>query len=184
MRPLRSPPRRSSELVTVTLTDDKGAPIQGIARDEVALLENGVGREIESISPDTRPLTVAVVLEHERSGIRSSFRLQLVEPVVELLRGLPEGSRFALWTTGDRPDKRVDYTDDVRAVSDALRRVAPQGGSTLLDTLVDATKDLRKKEGERSAVVVVSAVGPEFLRTARKSAWSKRPSSRKPRSSA
>src|SRR5688500_16886551 len=100
--------------VTVTLTDDKGAPIQGIARDEVALLENGVGREIESISLDTRPLTVALVLDTSEA-VRSSFRLQLVEPVVELLRGLPEGSRFALWTTGDRPDKRVDYTDDVRA---------------------------------------------------------------------
>jgi VWFA-related protein len=147
--------------VSVTVTDDKGAPLQGLTRDEVGLLENGVGREIESLEPDTRPLTVAFVLDTSEA-VRNSFRLQLIEPVLEFLRGLPEGARFAVWTTGDRPEKRVDFTDDVKVVSDSLRRVAPQGGSTLLDTLVDVAKDLRKKEGERSAVVVLTAVGPEF----------------------
>jgi hypothetical protein len=63
---------------------------------------------------------------------------------------------------GERPTKLVDYTEDVKAVQQALLRVVPQGGSTLLDSLLEATKDLRKKEGERAAVVVLSAVGPEF----------------------
>jgi hypothetical protein len=63
---------------------------------------------------------------------------------------------------GERPTKRVDFTDDVKTVRQALLRVVPAGGSTLLDALLEATKDLRKKEGERSAVVVLSAVGPEF----------------------
>ena len=43
----------------------------------------------------------------------------------------------------------------------------PAGGSTLLDALLEATKDMRKREGERSAVVVVTAVGPEFSSTYR-----------------
>ena len=51
--------------------------------------------------------------------------------------------------------------------SQALPRVVPAGGSTLLDALIEATKDLRKKEGERNAVVVISATGPEFSSTYR-----------------
>src|SRR6185295_5992705 len=58
-------------------------------------------------------------------------------------------------------------TDDVARVDQALKRVAPAGGSTLLDGLMEATKDLSKKEGEHSAVVVVSATGPEFSSTYR-----------------
>jgi hypothetical protein len=61
-------------------------------------------------------------------------------------------------------------------VSDALVRVAPAGGSTLLDALIEATKDLRKKEGERNAVVVVSATGPEFSSAYRERVVSEAPS--------
>ena len=49
-----------------------------------------------------------------------------------------DGSQFALWTVGERPQKRVDFTDDVKLVDQALKRVAPTGGSTLLDALLEA----------------------------------------------
>jgi len=43
-----------------------------------------------------------------------------------------------------------------------LQRIAPQGGSTLLEAIVEAGEHLKKTEGERRAMVVVSALGPEF----------------------
>lgn len=150
-----------SRTVTLTVTDEKGGPVSGLAREDVALVENGVARDIVSFTLDLRPLTVAFLLDTSQA-VQPSYRLHVVPAVVAFLSGLPEGSQFALWTVGERPQKRVDYTDDVKAVDQALKRVAPAGGSTLLDALVEATKDLRKKEGEHSAVVVLSATGPEF----------------------
>lgn len=155
-----------SRTITLTVTDAKGAAVPGLARDDVALLENGVARDVVSFSLDRRPLTVAFLLDTS-AAIGPAYRLHVVAAVTAFLAGLPEGSQFALWTVGDRPEKRVDFTDDVKVVDQALKRVAPNGGSTLLDALLEATKDLRKKEGERSAVVVVSAVGPEFSSTYR-----------------
>jgi VWFA-related protein len=150
-----------TKTVSVTVTDDKGNPVEGLSREDVALLENGVARDVVSLTLDRRPLTLAFLLDTSEA-VASSLRLHLIDAVVGFLRQLPDGSRYALWTTGDRPMKLVDFTTEADAVRNALRRVAPQGGTTMLDAIVEASEDLKKKEGERFAVVAVTGVGPEF----------------------
>jgi hypothetical protein len=44
----------------------------------------------------------------------------------------------------------------------ALRRAFLSGGNTLLDALIEATKDLKKEEGSRTAVVVVTGLTTNF----------------------
>ncbi|MBI3932102.1 MAG: VWA domain-containing protein [Acidobacteria bacterium] len=147
--------------VAVAVTDEKGAPVRGLTREEVVVLENGVARDLVRIDPDDRPLTLAVLLDTSQA-MGSSYRLHVVEAVTRFLTRAPEGARFAVWTTGDRPTRVVDYTDDAAAVAKALRRVAPQGGNTVLDALVEASRDLGKQEGRRTAVLVVTGLGVEF----------------------
>ncbi|HXB53559.1 MAG TPA: VWA domain-containing protein [Vicinamibacteria bacterium] len=145
----------------VTITDEKGRPAEGLSPEEVVVLENGLARDIVGLLPDRRPLTVAVLLDTS-ANMNSDLRMQVLEPLVAFLMGLPSGSKYALWTTGDRPLKLVDYTSDPLEASQALKRVPPQGGNTVLDALVEASADLKKKEGERSAVVAVTKIGIEF----------------------
>jgi molybdopterin converting factor small subunit len=87
-----------------------------------------------------------------------------VDAVLGLLSRLPEGARYSLWTTGDRPNKVVDLTDDRAAAGDALRRVAPMGGNYMLDAITEASTDLAKtaREGDRVALLAVTGMGPEF----------------------
>jgi VWFA-related protein len=145
----------------VTITDEKGRPAEGLGPEEVVVLENGLARDVVGLLPDRRPLTVAVLLDTS-VNMGTALRQNVLPPLVAFLMGLPSGSRYALWTTGDRPIKLVDYTSDVLEASQALTRVSPQGGNTLLDALVEASADLKKKEGERSAVVAVTKIGIEF----------------------
>ena len=149
--------------LTVTLLDDKGAEVTDVSVADVALVENGVHRDIASFARDLRPLTAAILVDSS-AAVSSSYRLNVVEAVVGLVARLPEGARYSIWTTGDRPTKVVDYTDDRAAAGTALRRVAPQGGNYTLDALAEASVDLAKlaKEGTRRAVVAVTAMGPEF----------------------
>jgi VWFA-related protein len=147
--------------VSVTVTDDKGNPVEGLGRDDVALLENGVARDVVSLTLDRRPLTLVFLLDTSEA-VATSLRLHFLDPVVGFLRQLPDGSRYALWTTGDRPTKLVDFTAEPDEAKNALRRIAPQGGTTMLDAIVEASEDLKKKEGERFAVVAMTGVGPEF----------------------
>jgi VWFA-related protein len=135
--------------------------VHGLAVEEVALMENGVARDVVELAPDERPLTLAVLVDSSEA-IGSAYRLTVVEAVLRFLAQLPSGTRFTVWTTGDRPTKIVELTDDRAAASRALKRTYPVGGSTMLDALVEAARDLRVQEGARAAVVAVSGSGIEF----------------------
>jgi len=156
----------------VWITDSKGSAVRGLVPEEAAVMENGVARSVTRLEEDRRPLTVAVIVDSS-APMATFYRLHLVEPIVQLLNQLPEGSRFAVWTTGDRPQKIADWSDDVAAASRALQRVAPQGGNTVIDAIVEASADLRQKESERSAIVVVSGVGIGFSNFERRQAVEK-----------
>ena len=67
-----------------------------------------------------------------------------------------------MWTTGDRPTKVVDYGAGKTAATRALQRVFPTGGNTVLDALVEASKDLASKEAGRTAIVVLTGTGAGF----------------------
>ena len=158
--PSQAPP---GELRTITLSvlDDKGRPVHTIEPRDVSVQENGVARELTRLELDRRPLTLAVIVDSS-AAMSSSFRLNAVDAVLQFLLRLPEGSRYAIWTTGDRPAKVLDYGDNRAAAARALRRVIPQGGNTLLDALVEASRDLKPAEAGRSAIVVVTASGIGF----------------------
>lgn len=156
----------------VWVTDSKGTAVRGLVPEEAAVMENGVARSVTRLEEDHRPLTLAVIVDSS-APMATFYRLHLVEPIVQLLNQLPQGSRFAVWTTGDRPQKIADWSDDVAAASRALRRVAPLGGNTVIDAIVDVGADLKQKESERSAVVVVSGVGIGFSNYERRQAVEK-----------
>ena len=149
--------------LTVTLLGEKDQEVTDISAADIALAENGVSRDITSFKPDRRPLSVAIIVDTSLA-MGSSYRLNVVDAVVGLVARLPEGARYSLWTTGDRPTKVVDHTDDRQAAGDALRRVAPQGGNTVLDAFAEASADLKKlsREGDRTVVVAVTGTGPEL----------------------
>src|SRR6266496_4948984 len=82
--------------VTVTVTDEKGQPVESLAAEEVALLENGTTRTLTRVEKDRRPLRVAVLVDNSQP-MSDHFRLQMVEPVLRLVSHLPEGTEFAIW---------------------------------------------------------------------------------------
>jgi VWFA-related protein len=147
--------------VSVTVTDDKGAPVRGLTAEEVVVMENGVARAVTRLQADERPLTLAVLVDTS-APMASLYRLHLLDPLVQFLGRLPSGTRFAVWTVGDRPHKVVDFTSEAAEAGRALRRVLPAGGNVLLDAMLEASEDLRKQEGERTAMVVVTGSGVGF----------------------
>lgn len=147
--------------IAFSVVDDKDEPVRTLSAQEVAVLEDGVARPIQRLELDPRPLTVAVILDTSVS-MAPHYRLYLVDSVLQFLLRLPEGTRYAIWTTGDRPTKIYDWGDNRAAAAKALRRVVPQGGNTLLDALVEVSRELKAREDTRSAIVAVTAMGIGF----------------------
>lgn len=147
--------------ISVSITDKDGRAADNLTPEELAILENGVAREIAKVERDARPLSVAILVDSSEE-LTSIYRLYLIEALTTLVARLPEGAHYSLWTTGDRPRKLVDMTQDKRAAVPALKRVVPAGGNTMLDAIVEATRDLKKREGDRTAVFVVTGRTIDF----------------------
>ncbi|HET7747591.1 MAG TPA: VWA domain-containing protein [Vicinamibacteria bacterium] len=161
-----APPALVERTVAVSVVDEKGNGVDGLTAQDLAIQEGGVWRELVRVEQDRRPLTVAVLVDSSQP-MASLYRLHVTEALTAFLLRLPEGSRYAIWTTGDRARKIYDYGSDRAAATRALRRVMPQGGNMLYDALVEASKDLSDKEAERAAIVVVTGLGVGFANYSR-----------------
>lgn len=148
---------------------EKGEPVTDLQAADVAVLENGTAREIARVERDERPLTVLILLDSSEE-LGSSLRLNLTDAVAALVAALPEGTRYAIWKTGDRPTRLVDFTSDPAEAGLALKRIFPQGGNTFLDGLAEGARALRKQEGARSAVVAVTGTSTELSSRSRETA--------------
>jgi hypothetical protein len=159
--PAAPPSAESTRTIDFWAADEKGAPVEGLDASEVAVIEDGAARPVTRLERDTRPLTLAIIVDTS-VPLGTLFRLNIVDPVAGFVRQLPEGARYAIWTTGDRPKKIVDVTDDRGRAAPALRKVFPSGGNTLLDALEEVAEDLSGREAERTAILVVTGVGIGF----------------------
>jgi VWA domain-containing protein len=156
-----SPAAGEPRTIILSVVDDKGQPIRTLEANEVSIQENGVARELTKLELDRRPLVLAVVVDNSEP-MASTFRLHVADAVTQFLLRLPEGTKYSVWTTGDRPLKVYDFGDNRTAANKALRRAQPHGGNRVLDAIVEASKELKEREDARSALVVVTGSGPGF----------------------
>src|SRR5688572_9361452 len=158
--PVVSPPGEP-RTITLSIVDDKGQAIRTLDANEVSIQENGVARELTRLELDRRPLVLAVVVDNSEP-VASTYRLHVVDAVTQFLLRLPEGTKYSVWTTGDRPRKIYDFGVNRTAANRALRLAQPQGGNRVLDAIVEASRELQERADARSTLVVVTGSGPGF----------------------
>ena len=148
------------------VSDSKGAPLRDLEAADVSLTEGGATLSLTRFEKDDRPSRVALLIDSSQPRA-SAYRLQFIDAAKAFIASLPSNTRVSIWSTGDRPVKVIDDLDleedgSGREVVARLSRVAPIGGNTILDAVVEAAEDLEKKEGERKIVVFLSGMGPGF----------------------
>ena len=97
---------------------------------------------------------------------------QAMRPHIQDLRAALRGFVREMQTTheialiefGERPTVLTDYTTDPVRLQRGVERVFARSGSGAytLDAIVEASKGLRSREGERPTILVITAEGPEF----------------------
>src|SRR5262245_35424614 len=143
--PAAAPPvEETTRTVDFRVTGEKGAPVEGLTADEVAVMENGTARAVLRVQREPRPLTVAILVDTSAPQA-TTLRLNVVNPVATFVRQLPEGARYSLWAVGDRPREIVEVTDDRGKALPALRKVFPTGGNVLFDALMEVSEKLKER---------------------------------------
>ena len=146
--------------------DAKGAPLRDLETSDVSLTVAGATVSLTRFEKDERPARVALLIDSS-VPFQNAYRLQFNEAAKAFVASLPSNTRLSVWTAGDRPTKVVDDMDvsedgSAQQVSRTLSLLAPMGGNTILDAMVEAAEDLKKKEGERYVLVFLSGQGPGF----------------------
>lgn len=148
------------------VSDSKGRPVRDLEMEDVSLTDGGATLPLTRFERDERPTRVALLIDSSEP-VGSGYRLQFVAAAAAFIGSLDAHTRVSVWTTGDRPNKVIDDLDLEGEVSSPLitsrlSLVAPSGGNTILDAIVEAAEDLRRTEGERKIVVFLSGDGPGF----------------------
>ena len=149
----------------VSVTDDEGARLEGLERQDFQVQERGTRRDV-------------VEVIDQRSGAELFLLVDtsvVFEPhIFELRRSLQKfigtlGSRFriTLYEFGTRPRRLAGPTDDPGVLSREIgRMIAQREGAYLLDTIYQTAREMGQTEREEETppvrVVILTGTGPEL----------------------
>jgi VWFA-related protein len=127
--------RSGIELVELDVSVTKGgAPVAGLTARDFMLTDSGVPQDVESVTLETLPLSVTLVLDTSQSV--AGDRLQrLVQAGTGLTAALRSGDRAALITFSHAVDLRVPMTGNMAAIRAALSRITGSGATSLRDAV-------------------------------------------------
>ncbi|HKN47164.1 MAG TPA: VWA domain-containing protein, partial [Candidatus Polarisedimenticolia bacterium] len=141
--------------LSVTVADESGRFVHGLTRDDFVVEEDGREKRIESVLPETRPLSAAVLVDVSDSTTDLWSPLRRAAPAFAGTLG-PEDAAKVIAFSGSAYLVQ-EFTRDPGAIASSLERFRHWGGGTsLYDTLASAGVELAWGRGGRQAIVVLT----------------------------
>lgn len=150
--------------VTVAVYTKNAAPVENLEPDELFIKEHGKRRVVLRLDRDHRPLDVALIVDSS-AALGSLYRRDLVDAAMSFRKAVPEEARVAIWTSGGAPSKVVDFDTDDETAERSLKMVAAGGKNYTLDTIIEASRDLRSERAARRVLAIVTNTDVEGSRT-------------------
>jgi Ca-activated chloride channel family protein len=126
--------------------------------DQLTLIDNGVPRPIESLTPaDNQPLHVILLIDYSESMLEElpvvkaaarQFAKALLRPQDRI--AVVGFNQRVFWLTG--------YTNDWNSAAEAVDRVKPIGETHLYDSVIQMLYELQKTPGRHALVVLTDGV--------------------------
>ena len=162
--------------VFVTVTDERGAPIGNLTKDNFTLKEDGVVQKISVFSKESElPLSIVLAVDTS-SSTRKDIRLEL-EAARKFIHALirPQDS-VALFAFATDVNEMTPFTSRLKQVDSAINQVTVGGATSLYDAIYLGAKALINRQGRKVMVLITdggdtaSSIGyKEALRAAQQS---------------
>lgn len=157
------PAAQSRERVAYVSVVDRqsGAPLDELTARDITIREDKVTREVLRVERATGPFPIAILVDN--SAAAESAIADLRTALTSFVSALGGAGPVTLITMADRPTVVTPYTSTPATLLTGIQRVfsPPASGATLLDAVQETADGLARREGERAAIVVVSAGGDE-----------------------
>ncbi|MBI3049934.1 MAG: VWA domain-containing protein [Acidobacteria bacterium] len=142
--------------VTATVTDSEGRFVSGLRKEDFLVYEDGEPQVITHFSNERVPVSLGIVLDASGSMTpdkMSAARSAIDRFIYDLLG--PDDELFFM-EFANRPDLVQEWTADRRAISRAVARVAPAGGTAMYDAIADALPLAGIGRHSKKALLVIS----------------------------
>jgi VWFA-related protein len=142
--------------VTATVTDSAGHFVEGLAKDDFRVFEDDVLQTVTHFGADRVPVSLGVVLD--ASGSMDGEKIRSARSALEqfLLELDDPQDEFFLYQFNEIPILLEGWTSDRRAISRALARVSPDGGTALYDAVARAVPLAASGRNAKKALLVIS----------------------------
>ena len=137
--------------VTATVTDDSGRFVRGLARQDFRLFEDGKQQVLTTFFSENVPLELIVAVDV--SGSMTDAMPKVRESVKRFLTAIRPTDRVTVLAFNDNVFTIARPTVDLAARLRAIDRLAPWGGTSLYDVVIQAIDLLGRQTGRRSLVV-------------------------------
>ncbi len=143
--------------IPVHVTNELGANVAGLSKDDFALWEDGIPQDITHFSMDDVPASVGLV--YDCSGSMRDKMGKAAAAAAAFFHTANPGDEFFLVEFGDWPKLAEPFTTRVDDILTRILRTKPFGRTALLDALQMAMKQMKKAVNPRKALVILSDGG-------------------------
>ncbi|PYY19207.1 MAG: VWA domain-containing protein [Acidobacteria bacterium] len=140
--------------VFVTVTDQQGAPIGNLGKNDFSLSEDGVPQKIAVFSKESQlPLSIVLAIDTS-SSTRKDIRLEL-EAARRFIHSMirPQDS-VSLYTFATNVSEMTPFTAKLHQVDSAINEVRVGGATSLYDAIYLGAKALINRQGRKVMVLI------------------------------
>ena len=137
--------------VTATVTDDDGRFVRGLTRQDFRLYEDDKPQALTTFFSENVPLELIVAVDV--SGSMTDAMPKVKESVKRFLTAISPTDRVTVLAFNDNVFTLARPTVDLAARLRAIDRLAPWGGTSLYDVVIQAFDLLGRQTGRRALVV-------------------------------
>jgi Ca-activated chloride channel family protein len=142
--------------VTATVTDEDGRFVPSLTKDDFAIFENGRRQEISHFSRDRAPVSLGILLD--TSGSMTADKMAAARSAIDRfiydLLGPDDELFFMEFASTARVTQA--WTTDRAAISHAVGRVDPVGGTAIYDAVAKAIPMAAAGRHKKKALLVIS----------------------------
>ena len=142
--------------VTATVTDANGRFVPGLRQDDFLVYEDNEPQPVTHFSADRVPVSLGIAIDTSSSMAGEkieSARSALDRFLYDLLD--PKDEIF-LYQFANDPVLLQGWTTDRQALSRALGRLSPHGGTAMYDAVAEAVPLVQRGQFRKKALVVIS----------------------------
>jgi len=140
--------------VFVTVTDDRGAPVSTLTREDFQVREDGVEQKVAVFDRESAlPLSIVLAIDASLST-RKDLKLELDAARAFARSVLRPQDALALFQFSEVVEELMPFTSDLRRVDQGIARVHVGAATALYDAIFLGSQALMRRQGRKVLVVI------------------------------